>query len=67
MGAVICKQEIYDTFMEKGGPEYAIELPHGYTYSAHPLACAAGLATLDILEKDGLIERLSSNYAVQPG
>ena len=58
MGAVICKQEIYDTFMEKGGPEYAIELPHGYTYSAHPVACAAGLASLDILESDGLIERV---------
>jgi len=58
MGAVVCKQEIYDTFMEKGGPEYAIELPHGYTYSAHPVACAAGLASLDILENDGLIERV---------
>lgn len=58
MGAVICKQEIYDTFMHKGGPDYAIELPHGYTYSAHPVACAAGLASLDILEKDGLIERV---------
>ena len=60
MGAVICKQEIYDTFMENGGPEYAIELPHGYTYSAHPVACAAGLASLDILEKDGLIGRVNS-------
>lgn len=60
MGAVICKQEIYDTFMEKGGPEYAIELPHGYTYSGHPVACAAGLAALDILEKDCLIERVKT-------
>ena len=58
MGAVISKQEIYDTFMEHGGPDYAVELPHGYTYSAHPLACAAGLASLDILENDGLIERV---------
>lgn len=58
MGAVVCKQEIYDTFMENGGPEYGIELPHGYTYSAHPLACAAGLASLDILDNDGLIERV---------
>ncbi len=57
MGAVIAKQEIYDTFMEQGGPEYALELPHGYTYSAHPVACAAGLASLDILENDRLIER----------
>lgn len=57
MGAVIAKQEIYDTFMEQGGPEYLLELPHGYTYSAHPVACAAGLATLDILENEQLIER----------
>ncbi|WP_439133594.1 aspartate aminotransferase family protein [Pseudomaricurvus sp.] len=57
MGAVIAKQEIYDTFMEQGGPDYAVELPHGYTYSAHPVACAAGLAALDILEDEKLIER----------
>ncbi len=57
MGAVIAKQEIYDTFMEQGGPEYALELPHGYTYSAHPVACAAALAALDILENDQLIQR----------
>ena len=56
MGAVAVKQEIYDCFMETGGPEYAIELPHGYTYSAHPVACAAALATLDILDNDGLID-----------
>lgn len=57
MGAVIAKQEIYDTFMAQGGPEYALELPHGYTYSAHPVACAAALASLDILDNDRLIER----------
>ncbi|MEH6628708.1 MAG: aspartate aminotransferase family protein [Motiliproteus sp.] len=56
MGAVAVKQEIYDCFMENGGPEYAVELPHGYTYSAHPVACAAALASLDILENDGLID-----------
>ena len=60
MGAVICKQEIYDTFMQQGGPEYAIELPHGYTYSGHPVACAAGIAALNILERDGLIERVKT-------
>ena len=60
MGAVIAKQEIYDTFMETGGPEYMLELPHGYTYSAHPVACAAALASLDILEKDNLPERVKS-------
>jgi len=57
MGATIAKQEIYDTFMEHGGPEYALEIPHGYTYAAHPVACAAGLASLDILQNDRLIER----------
>ncbi|MEH6473606.1 MAG: aspartate aminotransferase family protein [Halopseudomonas sp.] len=56
MGAVAVKQEIYDCFMENGGPEYAVELPHGYTYSAHPVACAAALASLDILDNDGLID-----------
>lgn len=60
MGAVIAKQEIYDTFMETGGPEYMMELPHGYTYSAHPVACAAGLASLELLQKDNLIERVRS-------
>ncbi len=58
MGAVAVQQGIYDTFMEQGGPEYALELPHGYTYSAHPVACAAGLVTLDLLERDQLIERV---------
>ncbi|MBY6210119.1 aspartate aminotransferase family protein [Microbulbifer agarilyticus] len=57
MGAVIAKQEIYDTFMDQGGPEYLLELPHGYTYSAHPVSCAAALASLDILEKENLFSR----------
>jgi beta-alanine--pyruvate transaminase len=60
MGAVITSQEIYDTFMDNGGPDYAVELPHGHTYSAHPVACAAALAALDILEKDQLIERVKN-------
>ena len=58
MGAVAVKQEIYDTFMETGGPEYMLELPHGYTYSAHPVACAAGLAALDVLQNDQLVNRV---------
>jgi beta-alanine--pyruvate transaminase len=58
MGAVVVKQEIYDTFMEAGGPEYAVELPHGHTYSGHPVACAAALASFDILEEEKLIERV---------
>lgn len=58
MGAVIVQGEIYRTFMEQGGPDYMLELPHGYTYSGHPVACAAALAALDVLENDRLIERV---------
>lgn len=60
MGAVIAKQEIYDLFMDNAGPEYMVEFPHGYTYSAHPLACAAGLAALDVLEKESMFERVKT-------
>ncbi|MEG4091824.1 aspartate aminotransferase family protein [Microcoleus sp. Pol12B4] len=55
MGAVFVKEGIYDAFMN--APENAIELFHGYTYSGHPLACAAALATLDIYEEEKLFER----------
>ena len=55
MGAVAVRKSIYDAFMQ--GPERAIELFHGYTYSGHPLAAAAGLATLDVYRDDGLFER----------
>src|SRR5512139_2707419 len=55
MGAVAASRQIYDAFMQ--GPEGAIELFHGYTYSAHPVACAAGLATQQIYRKEGLFER----------
>ena len=55
MGAVIAKGSIYDTFMQ--GPEHLIEFFHGYTYSAHPLACAAGLATLETYADEGLLTR----------
>ena len=55
MGAVVARQAIHDAFMQ--GPPGAIELFHGYTYSAHPLACAAGLATLDIYRREGLLTR----------
>ena len=55
MGGVLIRDTIYDTFMK--GPDHAIELFHGYTYSAHPLACAAGLATLNIYREEGLFER----------
>jgi beta-alanine--pyruvate transaminase len=55
MGAVAARKGIYETFMQ--GPEKAIELFHGYTYSAHPLACAAALATLDVYRDEGLLTR----------
>jgi len=58
MGGVIVRKPIYDAFMR--GPEHAIELFHGYTYSAHPLACAAALATLDLYRAEGLFERARS-------
>jgi beta-alanine--pyruvate transaminase len=60
LGAVLIKGDIYDAFMETAGAEYNIELPHGYTYSSHPVACAAAMASLDILEQDGLIERVAA-------
>lgn len=55
MGAVLASSEIYDTFMT--GPEGAIEFFHGYTYSGHPLAAAAGCATLDVYTGEGLFDR----------
>src|SRR5882762_2910323 len=55
MGAALARQFIHDAFMT--GPEHLIEFFHGYTYSAHPLACAAGLATLDTYEDEGLLTR----------
>jgi beta-alanine--pyruvate transaminase len=55
MGAVFAKQHIHDAFMN--GPEHVIEFFHGYTYSAHPLACAAALGTLDTYADDDLLNR----------
>src|SRR5258705_451087 len=55
MGGVIVKPAIYDAFMT--GPEIAVELFHGYTYSGHPMAAAAALATLDAIEEEGSFKR----------
>jgi len=55
LGAVLASKEIYDTFMAQGGPEYLLEFAHGYTYSAHPVACAVGLATINILERENML------------
>lgn len=55
MGAVFASRKVHDALMQ--GPENAIELFHGYTYSGHPAACAAGLAALEIYETEGLLTR----------
>ncbi|HMT13670.1 MAG TPA: aspartate aminotransferase family protein [Aestuariivirga sp.] len=55
MGAVFASSDIYNAFMT--GPDHMIELFHGYTYSAHPIACAAALASLDVYEEEGLFTR----------
>ena len=55
MGGVLVRDTIHDAFMT--GPEHVVELTHGYTYSAHPIACAAALATLDIYRDEKLFER----------
>lgn len=57
LGAVIASSEIYDTFMGQQAPLHAVEFGHGYTYSAHPVACAAGIAALEVLERDNLVQR----------
>lgn len=56
MGAVAVNDHIYDTIMD-AAPEGAIEFFHGYTYSGHPAACAAGIATMDIYDKEKLFDR----------
>ena len=61
MGAVFAARKVHDALMT--GPENAIELFHGYTYSGHPVACAAGLATLDIYEEEGLLTRAADLQA----
>jgi beta-alanine--pyruvate transaminase len=57
MGAVVAHRHIRDAFMQQNLPEHAIEFAHGYTYSGHPVACAAAMASLDIIENDRLVQR----------
>lgn len=59
MGAVFAARKIHDAIVN-AGPENAIDFAHGYTYSGHPLACAAGLATLDIYAEENLLTRAAS-------
>lgn len=61
MGAVLLRQDIFDGLMR--GPEHAVELAHGYTYSGHPVAAAAGLATLDVYRDEGLFARARAHEA----
>jgi beta-alanine--pyruvate transaminase len=62
MGAVLVRKEIHDAFMQ--GPEFAAEIFHGYTYSGHPVAAAAGIATLDVYKEEGLFERARENEKI---
>ena len=55
MGAVLVRDHVYDAFMQ--GPEFMIELFHGYTYSGHPVAAAAGLAALDVYTSEGTFQQ----------
>ncbi|HRD84710.1 MAG TPA: aspartate aminotransferase family protein [Rubrivivax sp.] len=64
LGGVVVRQDIHDTFMAAGGPDYMLEFPHGYTYSAHPVTCAAGIAGLALLESDHALQRVR---ALAPG
>ena len=54
MGGVVCRKDIYETLMQ--GPEHVVEFCHGYTYSAHPLACAAAIAAMDVYRDEKLFE-----------
>jgi beta-alanine--pyruvate transaminase len=60
LGAVLASKDIYDTFMAQGGPEYMLEFAHGYTYSAHPVPCAVGLATLNILVRENMVDKVKA-------
>ena len=59
LGGVICSDRIYDSMMaaHSNAPEHAVEFFHGYTYSGHPVACAAAIATLKLFKQENLFER----------
>ena len=59
LGGVVCSDRLYDTMMNAHGsaPDHAIEFFHGYTYSGHPVACAAAIATLELLQRENLFAR----------
>jgi beta-alanine--pyruvate transaminase len=57
MGGVLVHHHVHDTMSQ--GPEAAVEFAHGYTYSGHPLACAAALATLDVYQEESIFEKVA--------
>jgi len=63
MGATFMRKHIYDTFLNQPG-EYGIEFMHGYTYSGHPLACAAAIATQEVYREEGLFEKSAKLHKV---
>ncbi len=57
LGGVICRDKVYDAMMKTDAPEHVIEFFHGYTYSGHPVACAAAIATLELFQREALFQR----------
>ena len=66
MGAVVASEDIYSAFMNAELPEHAIEFPHGYTYSGHPIACAAAVAALDVFVSDNMVQRARHSMPWRP-
>jgi beta-alanine--pyruvate transaminase len=60
LGGVICRDHIYNAMMNAGSPEHVIEFFHGYTYSGHPVACAAAIATLNLFKEEDLFARAAA-------
>ena len=60
LGGVICRDHIYNAMMNAGSPEHVIEFFHGYTYSGHPVACAAAIATLNLFKEEDLCARAAA-------
>jgi beta-alanine--pyruvate transaminase len=60
LGGVICRDFLYEGLMNSGAPEHVIEFFHGYTYSGHPVACAAAVATLSLFKEEALFARAAT-------
>jgi beta-alanine--pyruvate transaminase len=57
LGGVICRDKLYDQMMKADTPDHVVEFFHGYTYSGHPVACAAAIATLNLMREENLFQR----------